>query len=72
MAETKITKLGTGITSPRPSNTIIREKVKGQGHRVKSAKRRSSGRHELCTPSSASLSHWLRPTTNNFYELLPV
>jgi len=38
------------VTIPRPSITI---RSKGQGHRVKNAKRRSSGRRELCTLSSA-------------------
>jgi len=48
MAENKIAKLGTGI--PRPTINI---KIKCQGHRSQSAKRRSSGRCELCTLSSA-------------------
>ena len=60
-AETKITKLGTGIVSHDnlAHQLILGQKVKGQGHKVKKCKKALSLLLELCTLSCGQLPYLL-------------
>ena len=60
-AETKIAKLGTEIVHHLACQSILGEKVKGQGHSVTKCKK-VSGRCELCSLSSA------QPVVNSVFQ----